>query len=360
MTMLSRFLLLSLFLSASLLFSGGCYDRFTGNYDEVPELADSDLQMASSEEAEEEDDEKLEEERLRLLEELESEGEETYTINSGDNVSITVYNHADLAVKTTVTPDGYIGMVFIGQVKVAGLTLEQATRLIEEKLSKYIRNPKVGISPYEIRSETVTIAGAVMKPGMYDISNGMRLADLFAKAGGAATRFYDGQTLDATNFEKSIFLRHNKIIPLDFQKAIASGQIPHNVLLRKGDYIYIAPREDSMVYLIGDAKKPYRHIWGKNLGLLELLSDAGWVNETRWSHVIIIRGGFANPKMYKVDLDGILAGKKRNVPLLSGDIVYMPHDNISEYNVFVRKLLPTGQLLNMLTTPFTWASGMGM
>lgn len=359
MTFPDRFLLLSLILlSAAVLFSGGCYDRFTGNYDEIPELVDIESEVENPEE-EAKKREEQEAERIRILEELEQEKEQVYTINSGDNVEIIVYNHEDLTIKTTVTPDGHIGMVFIGQVKVAGLTLEQASRLIEEKLSKYIRNPKVGISPYEIRSETVTIAGAVAKPGMYDISNGMRLADLFAKAGGAATRYFDGQTLDATNFEKSIFLRRNKIVPLNFEKAIVSGQAPDNVLLRKGDYIYIAQREDAMVYVIGDAKKPSRHMWSKKLGLLELLSSSSWLNETHWSHVIIIRGSFDNPKMYKVDLDAILAGKKKNVALRPNDVVYVPHDNISEYNVFVRKLLPTGQLLNMLTTPFTWASGMG-
>ena len=355
MTPLLRRLFRILLPSAVLLSACGCYfDRLTGKYDDVPELESSALLEET------EIEEKGEKENLHVLEELEREGEEVYTINSGDNVAITVYNHSDLAVKTTVTPDGYVGMVFIGQVKVAGLTLEQATRLIEEKLSKYIRNPKVGISPYEIRSETVTIAGAVTKPGMYDISNGMRLADLFAKAGGASTRFYDGQTLDATDLDKSVFLRHNKIIPVNFQRAIVTGQSPYNVLLRKGDYIYIAPREDSMVYLVGDVKKPFRHIWSKNLGLLEMLSDAGWVNETRWSHIIIIRGGLVHPKMYKVDLDGILSGKKNNIPLHPGDIVYVPHDNISEYNVFVRKLLPTGELLNMLTTPLTWRSTLGL
>ena len=337
-----------------LLVLAGCYlDRLTGRYDEVPELDRSSALLEQSA-----TDSSSDAERIKVLEALDKEEEEIYTINSGDNVSITVYNHPDLAVKTTVTPDGVIGMMFIGQVKVAGLTLEQASRTIEEKLSRYIRNPKVGISPYEIRSETVTIAGAVTRPGMYDISNGMRLADLFAKAGGASTRFFDGQTLDATDFGKSVFLRRGKVIPLDFRQAIVSGARPHNILLRKGDYIYIAPREDSMVYLLGDVKKPYRHIWSKNIGLLELLSDAGWVNETCWSHVIIIRGGIADPRMYKVDLDGILAGRKSNVLLAPGDIVYVPRDNISEYNVFVRKLLPTGQLLNMLTTPMTWNSAL--
>ena len=84
MTMPFRFLLLFLTLSAAVLFSGGCYDRFTGNYDNVPELSESEMEMEIPEE------EDGEEERLRQLEALELEGEEVYTINSGDNVSITV------------------------------------------------------------------------------------------------------------------------------------------------------------------------------------------------------------------------------------------------------------------------------
>ena len=340
-------------LPAAALLLNGCYNRWTGNYAEFPELEYN--RSAVLETSDSSEEEAL---RLKKLEELEKEPEKVYTLNAGDNIAITVYNHSDLNIKTTITPDGYIGMVFIGQIKVAGLTIVQATEAIEQKLSKYIRNPKVGISPYEIKSETVTIAGAVARPGMYDITNGMRLADLFAKAGGAASHYYDGQTLDAADFDKSIFIRHGEIVPLNFGLAISTGVRPHNVLLRKGDYIYIAPRAESMVYLIGDAKKPYRQIWSKQLGLLELMSIAGWMNETYWDHAIIIRGGIAHPKMYKVDLDGILTGKKSNVLLEAGDIVYIPKDNISEYNVFIRKLLPTGQLLNMLTTPMSWYSSL--
>ena len=343
-----------LFFLPMLLLSGCYFERTTSNYDEVPELEYGRSALLESSDSHEE--EVL---RLKKLEALDKMPEEPYTLNGGDNVAITVYNHSDLNVKTTITPDGYIGMVFVGQIKVEGLTLQQASEAIEQKLSKYIRNPKVGISPYEISSETVTIAGAISKPGMYPITNGMRLADLFAKAGGAASHYYDGQTLDAADFDNSIFVRNGEIIPLSFETAINKGQRPHNVLLRKGDYIFIAPRAESMVFLVGDAKKPFRQVWNKNLGLLELISVAGWVNETYWHHAIIIRGGINHPKMYKVDLDGILSGKKSNVYLAAGDIVYIPKDNISEYNVFIRKLLPTGQLLNMLTTPMTWYSKLG-
>ena len=52
-----------------------------------------------------------------------------------------------------------------------------------------------------------------------------------------------------------------------------------------------------------------------------------------------------------LDIDGILQGKCANVRLQPGDIVYVPHDNMSEYNVFVRKLLPTAQFLSTFTAP---------
>ena len=332
----------------------GCYDRWTGNYEKTPELEAADGKSAILEvsETSQNDDAK----RREALKKMLVASEPIYTINGGDKIEIVVYNHPDLSGKATVTPDGHIGMVLLGQIKISGLTLGQASEKIEKELSKYIRNPKVGISPYEIVSETVTISGAVTHPGIYPITNGMRLSDLFAKAGGVASRYYDGQTLSAADFANSFFIRNNKALPVDFSQAIEKGDPLYNVVLWPGDYIFVSAREDCMVYLIGEVKKPGRHIWNPKLGLLELLADGGWLNETCWSHAIIIRGGLAHPKMYKVDLDGIIRGTHRNIPLLSGDIVYIPRDNISEYNVFIRKLIPTAQLINMLITPGAWIS----
>ena len=337
-----------------MLAASGCYDRWTVNYDNVPDLSSEADNLAILEEStmSEEDEKK----NLAVLEKIAREKEPVYTINGGDKIEIIVYNHPDLSVKTVVTPDGHIGMVLLGQVKVSGLTLAQASEKLEKALAKYIRNPKVGLAPFEIVSENATISGAVKEPGIYPIYNGMRLADLFAKAGGALSRYIDGQTIDAADFSNSIFIRDNKIIPVDFNQAIEHCDPLHNIILRRGDYIFVATRENNMVYMIGEVKKPGRHIWNPQLGILELLADGTWLNETYWHHAIIIRGGLTHPKMYKVDLDGILRGDLPNVPLKSGDIVYVPRDNISEYNVFVRKLLPTAQLINMLITPATWMS----
>ena len=339
--MKSFFQILAIF---SVVLVTGCLQRSTTLYKSFPELEYDPNAVLEEGELDEAERQK----QIEALKELERKHTLTYTINAGDVISIVVYDHGELNIQTKVTPDGYIGMVFVGQLKVEGMTLKEAGEALEKALEKYIRNPKVGISPVQILSENATIAGAVNKPGMYTLSNGMRLADLFAMAGGANIRRYDGKDLEAVDYEHSVFMRGEKQIFLDFNKAIKQGDRLHNVLLSKGDYIFLASKDNSMVYVIGDVGSPRSMIWNKNLGLLEVLTESGWLKETYWRHAIIIRGGFANPRLYKVDLDGILHGRKGNVMVDASDVIYLPKDDISEYNVFVRKLLPTGQLINLL------------
>ena len=332
-------------------FAPGCYNRFTYNLRDLKELSSSDSSMIEASAF-------LETERkatLRSMVNKSRNDSQIYTINAGDILSINVYNNPDLSVsRTIVTTDGCIGMVLVGQLKVSGMTLDQASAALEKKLSQYIRNPKVGISLQEIKSETATISGAINRPGMYTISQGMRLADLLALAGGVASRLYDGQNLDAADFSKSVFIRDGKPLPVNFSKAIEQGDPDDNVPLRKGDYIHIAARDNSMVYLIGDVKSAQRRVLMPNMGLLELVSSCGGINETHWQYAVIIRGGVNKPKLYKVDIDAVLQGRKPNILLESGDIVYIPHDDITEYNVFIHKLFPTVQLINMISTPMFW------
>lgn len=346
--------LLAAFMLGVTFATAGCYPgRFTGNYCEFPELYDDDESAIVDESGLSETER---DERDLFLRNLGDQPPEVYRINAGDKIRLMVYDHPDISSETTVTPDGHVGVVFLGQVKIAGLTIPEASAKIQSGLDKYLKKPAVGITPLEISSQSATIAGAVAKPGIYPISSDMRLADLFATSGGSSVRLINGQEMDAADMDHSYIFRDGKALPVDFNRAIYGGDRYHNVRLMKNDYVYIGVRAESMVCIVGHVKKPHQRLYTRNLTLIEVLTAADWVDESYWPNVIIIRGGVSNPRLYKVDVDAILAGRRANVKLCAGDIVYVPHDNISEYNVFIRKALPTGQLFNMLVSPLNFWS----
>ncbi len=341
--------LIAAILAAALL--AGCYfDRLTSKFGDMPELGniedDAVIAEATTNDA---DAARI---RMRLME-LEMEEDPSYRMNAGDQIEIRVYDHPDLGMTTRIGPDGMIGFAFIGQVKLSGQTIAQGAECIREGLVPYVKNPVVSITILEVQSETATIAGSCAKPGVYGISNSTRLADFYAMAGSSANRLFNGVNVDVADLEHSILVRHGEILPVDFRKAIDSGDILNNVRIRKGDYVFIAQRMEASVIVCGEVKNPHKRLYEPGMGLVETLTAAGWVTETHWSHVIIIRGGLANPHYYKVNIDGIMSGRCRNVTLKAGDIVYVPKDNLSEYNVFVRKLLPTAQLVGLIVQPYS-------
>ncbi len=325
----------------------GCYNRFTANYNDFPDINNLPSGVVDQSGLTDEDKRR----QLEFLKKLDEQKEPVYRINAGDKISIRVYNHPDLIMESLVTPDGAIGVMFAGQVQVAGLTLEEASEKIKKIYAQYIKNPELGVFAIDVRSQTATIAGAVNNPGMFVIANGMRLADLFAKAGGSAVRDFDDQMLDAADFQNSIIVRNGKILPVNFSLAIEKGDRWHNVKLKKGDYIYIAVRSEAMCSIIGSINRPHKRLWDQNLGILELISSGLGLKEQYWKYGVVIRGGMDNPRFYRVDIDGILQGKCANVRLQPGDVVYIPQDDISEYNVFIRKIMPSAQLIGTFTFP---------
>ena len=330
----------------------GCYfDRLTSKYGDMPELTgtageDAVIDEASTNETD------VARARKRLME-LEMEEDPAYRMNSGDKIEVRVYDHPDLCVTTRIGPDGMIGFAFIGQVKLSGQTIAEGAEVIHDGIAPYVKNPVVSITVLEVESETATIAGSCAKPGVYGISNSTRLADFYAMAGSSANRLFNGVNVDVADLEHSILVRQGEILPVDFHKAIDSGDPLNNVRIRKGDYVFIAQRMEASVIICGEVKNPHKRLYEPGMGLVETLTAAGWLNDEHWSHVIIIRGGLANPRFYKVDIDGIMAGKCRNVQLKAGDIVYVPKDNLAEYNVFVKKLLPTAQLVGLIVQPYS-------
>jgi len=67
-----------------------------------------------------------------------------------------------------VDSEGQIEFPVLGKIKIAGMNREQATIMLQEKLTDYIKNPIVDIETVNYR---VTILGEVVRPGTYNAIN---------------------------------------------------------------------------------------------------------------------------------------------------------------------------------------------
>jgi polysaccharide export outer membrane protein len=80
-----------------------------------------------------------------------------------------------------VDPAGNISIPLVGNVKLAGLTLEEAGNLLKEKLNKYLKEPTVNV---RLLNHKFTVLGEVGRPGVYNLlDNHTTIPEVIGMAG---------------------------------------------------------------------------------------------------------------------------------------------------------------------------------
>ena len=98
-----------------------------------------------------------------------AEGEE-YKIETGDVLTITVYEQPDLTTKARVGPKGDITFPLLGNVDLTGLTVSETEEKITALLKEdYLVNPQVNVFIEEYHPKKVFVMGFVNNPGEYEL-----------------------------------------------------------------------------------------------------------------------------------------------------------------------------------------------
>ncbi len=268
-----------------------------------------------------------------------------YVIGPDDKFHAYVYNEEDLNTKELIVKrDGTMTFPLIGEVYVEGLELEEATELIEKKLESYISYPEVTIIPYEIKSGTVTILGKVTYPQQYQITGEMRILDLIAKAGGLALGYFQNNSIELADLERSFIVRNNKVLPIDFYALIKEGDMLNNIPLMGGDYIYLPSSINREVYVVGEVLEQGHFAYKENMTLGQVIAySQGLKPSAKTSSIYLVRGNLKHPRLFKIDLDAIYKGKIMDFKLKPNDIIYVPKTPIASWNLVLEQILPSLQ-----------------
>lgn len=183
-----------------------------------------------------------------------------YQLGPDDELEINIYGVQEASYKLRVQPEGAINIPNVGNITVAGLTIDEAKKLIRDKLVKTVyRSLATGATNFtltlgNIRSIRVTILGA-SKPGNYTVSSFTTLFNALYLCGGPEK---------IGSFRSIELIRNNKVhLKVDLYQFLLRGNTSQNILLKEGDIINI-PVYQKRVTITGEIKRP---------GLYELLDN---------------------------------------------------------------------------------------
>jgi polysaccharide export outer membrane protein len=126
----------------------------------------------------------LDPDALRLAAQTRDTGD--YRIGALDLLSVTVFRVPELSFdQLRVDASGNLQMPLLGSIQAGGLTPVQLAEEIRSGLaSRYLQNPQVIVSVKEAASQKVTVDGAVIEPGVYELRGRTTLLQAIAMAKG--------------------------------------------------------------------------------------------------------------------------------------------------------------------------------
>lgn len=135
----------------------------------------------------------------------------------------------------TVGIDGYVQLPFIGNVKMEGLTLDEAKEVLMESLTQYLRIPDLSLLITSYGPRKVYVMGEVAHPGLVNLSiDNMNAYAALASAGGWTSRGRSTRTQIIRVIDGTMYYRR-----LDMKQYIKKHDLTQNVMVEDGDIIYV-------------------------------------------------------------------------------------------------------------------------
>jgi polysaccharide biosynthesis/export protein len=165
--------------------------------------------------------------------------------------------------------NGTISVPFGGQVKVGGLTPEQAGQQIARSLKGKATDPQVVVSVVSTLLDAATVGGDVQTPGLIPLTvRAERVLDVVAAAGGSKYSSYDSDVQ---------LVRGGKVARINLQRLV--DRPDEDVTVQPGDGVFLThnPRSFSV---LGSALKVSQYDFNtEHVSLAEAIARSGGPND---------------------------------------------------------------------------------
>ncbi len=224
-----------------------------------------------------------------------------YVLGTYDEIIVDISGLYEANYRLKVNTEGFIRIPNIGPIKVGGISISEASRIIRNRLSAVYTGigggTRVSVSLGSIRSIRVTVIGEAYKPGAYTLPSLATAFNALYACGGPGE---NGSMRDIK------VIRGGKVVAvIDVYDYLMRGSVKNNVQLRDEDIVKVEPY-GTRVRLSGAVK------WQ---GIFETLPG-----ETM-SDLINYAGGFTDMANRSAITVIRLKGKEKTVADVTGDMM---------------------------------------
>lgn len=279
-----------------------------------------------------------------------------YLLGPGDVIKMNIIDVPELSTNLEILPDGTIFLPLVGSVFVKDLSVDDAKKLIQKKLSDHLLVPEVQLSLINLKPIRVTLIGEFQKPGIYLFDKNLggnntkitTLVDAIRNAGGLTNKS-DIQKIKVVRKHRTEKGLEYKEATFNLWDLINKGNQENNPVLFNGDSIFINPvnvtspesnefafanltPDTIKVRIIGAVVAPGKFELPINTPISQAVYSAGGPSDFKSKNkaylIRLNRNGSVTNKKYKINTE-LSISDKYNPPLRDDDIVFVPSNRFS-------------------------------
>ena len=294
-----------------------------------------------------------------------------------------------------VSGSGMIAVPLVGEIRAAELTALQLEEAIAGKLRdlKLIEHPEVLVNITAYESKQIYVFGCVDRPGLYQMSQELRVMDAIFMAGGidpnagkygyihrkvselgpgwpnwpqrtavpvaapvdertGNVRMPSPRDIATTPAARQLVERPETAYPgtevlrFDIENARKGGVIEPNILLKAGDVVVISEETRDAFYVIGDVRNAAAvQMPGPSYRKVYVSQAVAWaggpLRTAKTSEGVLIR---VRPdgvrEEFKFDFNAVIQGKQADIEVRANDVLFIPGSTSKTLAYAILGILP--------------------
>lgn len=238
-----------------------------------------------------------------------------YQLGPGDTLYVKYWSPTTMpkAKDIVINPQGMINVPVTNKsIVVRGYTLAQIEKLLEQEISKGLKEASVTVTLKELRTISITIAGEAYSAGSYQVPAVVTLFNTLYASG--------GPTFSGSLRNIQLKRADGTTLNFDFYRFLITGDTSQDVPLLPGDVIFIPPVE-TRITIKGEVRRPAIYELKTSERLDSIMNYAGGVKASGVAQRVSVDSIKPGIGKRLIDVDLNLKNLANNPILYDGDIV---------------------------------------